>query len=101
MNTPALARRLGINIDTADIKRITCKNQYILARSKEQLEEKIKTYKEKLNSNSSYGKFKKNPRLDEIIKDIENGMDRFTFCAKYSLSRDSYSKYRRKYYFKR
>ena len=50
---------------------------------------------------SSYGKFKKNPRLDEIIKDIENGMDRFTFCSKYSLSRDSYTKYRRKYYFKK
>ena len=100
-NLSALSKRLNTYIDRAAIGRITCKNQYILARDKEKLEEKIKTYEEKINSNSSYGKFKKNPRLDEIIKDIENGMDRFTFCSKYSVSRDSYTKYRRKYYFKR
>ena len=100
-NLSALSKRLNTHIDRAAIGRITCKNQYILARDKEKLEEKIKTYEEKINSNSSYGKFEKNPRLDEIIKDIENGMDRFTFCSKYSLSRDSYTKYRRKYYFKK
>ena len=59
VNTPALARRLNINIDNADIRRMICKKQYILARSKEKLEEKIKTYEEKLNSNSSDSKSKK------------------------------------------
>ena len=51
------------------------KIQYILARNKEKLEEKIKTYEEKLNSNSNSkpnsGKFKKDSRADEIIEDIK------------------------------
>ena len=42
---------------------MTCKKQYILARSKEKLEEKIKTYEEKLNSNSSDGEFKKESQI--------------------------------------
>ena len=94
MNIPALARRLGINIDTSDIRRITCKSQYILARSKEKLEEKINFFKEKLNSKSSDGKFKKDPRADEIIKDIKGGMTCATFMCKYNMCKKSYYNYK-------
>ena len=61
VNIPALAIRLNINIDTSDIRNRTCKSQYILARSKEKLEENIKFFKENpiSNSNSSDGKSKK------------------------------------------
>ena len=61
VNTNALAKRLNINIDTADVRRMTCKKQYILARSKEKLEENIKFFKE--NPNSSNGKSKKESQL--------------------------------------
>ena len=94
VNIPALSKRLSINIDTSDIRNITCKSQYILARSKEKLEEKIKTYKEKLNSNSSDGRFKKDPRADEIIKDIKGGMTCATFMCKYNMCKKSYYNYK-------
>ena len=61
VNTPALARRLGINIDNADVRRMICKKRYVLARSKEKLEENIKFFKE--NPNSSNGKSKKESQL--------------------------------------
>ena len=94
VNIPALAIRLNINIDTSDIRNITCKSQYILARSKEKLEEKIKIFKEKLNSNSNSGKFKKDPRADEIIKDIKSGMTCATFMCKYNMCKKSYYNYK-------
>lgn len=95
-NTNALAKRLNINIDNADVRRMICKKQYILARSKEKLEEKIKTYEEKLNSNPSYsfGKFEKNPRADEIIKDIKRGMTCLEFVCKYNMCKKSYYNYK-------
>ena len=94
LNIPALARRLSINIDSSDIRNITCKSQYILARSKEKLEEKIKIFKEKLNSNSNSGKFKKDPRADEIIKDIKGGMTCATFMCKYNMCKKTYYNYK-------
>ena len=100
VNTPALARRLGINIDNADVKRKICKKRYVLARSKEKLEENIKFFKEnpnpnsnsangkkeKLNSKSSNGKFKKEPSEDEIIEDIKRGMCCAIFMCKYHMT---------------
>ena len=110
LNTPALARRLNINIDNADVKRMICKKRYILARSKEKLEENIKIFKENLNSNSSDGKskkrksysnskpnsgrFKKDPRADEIIKDIKGGMTCATFMCKYNMCKKTYYNYK-------
>ena len=118
LNIPALARRLSINIDSSDIRNITCKSQYILARSKEKLEEKIKFFKENLNtkssdgkkeklkskpsngkkenlnSKSSDGKFKKDPRADEIIKDIKGGMTCATFMCKYNMCKKTYYNYK-------
>lgn len=96
INTPALAKRLNINIDNADVRRMICKKQYILARTKEKLEEKIKTYEEKLNSNSSYGKFKKEPSEDEIIEDIKRGMCCAIFMCKYHMTQKSYYTYKNK-----
>lgn len=102
VNTPALAIRLNINIDTRAIRKIICKSQYILARSKEKLEEKIKTYEENLNSkpsngkkeNSNSGRFKKDPRADEIIKDIKGGMTCATFMCKYNMCKKTYYNYK-------
>ena len=86
VNTPALARRLNINIDNADVKRKICKKRYILARSKEKLEENIKFFKENPNPNSSNGKFKKEPSEDEIIEDIKRGMCCAIFMCKYHMT---------------
>ena len=96
VNTPALARRLGINIDNADVKRKICKKRYVLARSKEKLEENIKFFKENpiSNSNSNSGRFKKDPRADEIIKDIKGGMTCATFMCKYNMCKKSYYNYK-------
>ena len=94
VNTPALARRLNINIDNADVKRMICKKRYILARSKEKLEENIKFFKENPISNSSDGKFKKDPRADEIIKDIKGGMTCATFMCKYNMCKKTYYNYK-------
>ena len=118
VNTPALAIRLNISIDSRAIKRIIRKSQYILARSKEKLEEKINFFKENLNTKSSDGKkeklkskpsngnkenlnskssdgrFKKDPRADEIIKDIKQGMSCATFMCKYNMCKKSYYNYK-------
>ena len=110
VNTPALARRLNINIDNADVKRKICKKRYVLARSKEKLEENIKFFKENPISNSSDGKskkrksysnskpnsgrFKKDPRADEIIKDIKQGMTCAAFMCKYNMCKKSYYNYK-------
>ena len=118
VNTPALAIRLNISIDSRAIKRIICKSQYILASSKEKLEEKINFFKENLNTKSSDGKkeklkskpsngnkenlnskssdgrFKKDPRADEIIKDIKGGMTCATFMCKYNMCKKTYYNYK-------
>ena len=94
VNIPALAIRLSINIDSSDIRNITCKSQYILARSKEKLEEKIKIFKEKLNSNSNSGRFKKDPRADKIIEDIKGGMTCAAFMCKYHMCKKTYYTYK-------
>ena len=94
LNINALAKRLNINIDTADVRRMTCKKQYILARSKEKLEEKINIFKENLNTKSSDGRFKKDSRADEIIKDIKQGMTCAAFMCKYNMCKKSYYNYK-------
>ena len=98
VNTPALAIRLGINIDNADVKRKICKKRYVLARSKEKLEENIKFFKENPISNSNSkpnsGRFKKDPRADKIIEDIKGGMTCAAFMCKYHMCKKTYYTYK-------
>ena len=53
-----------------------------------------KMIKEKLNSKSSDGRFKKDSRADEIIKDIKQGMTCAAFMCKYNMCKKSYYNYK-------
>ena len=48
----------------------------------------------KENSNSNSGRFKKDPRADEIIKDIKQGMNCATFMCKYNMCKKTYYNYK-------
>lgn len=78
-------------------------NRYIVARSKEELENKIEKYYQKLQThqNRLYNISHNNRNFvsnitDEMIEDIKNDMREKDFCIKYKVCRKTYNNYKHK-----
>ena len=54
----------------------------------------LKKRKSYSNSKPNSGRFKKDPRADEIIKDIKRGMTCATFMCKYNMCKKTYYNYK-------
>lgn len=75
------------------------KNRYILARTKEDLEEKIKEYYYRKDNGivRNDGRFT-SKITDEMFNDIKNGMREKDFIIKYSVCRKTYQNYKTQIY---
>ena len=87
-------------VTTRHLKCLLINGRYILARSKEELEEKIKEYYKKIENE---GAIKNNGQFvskltDEMVEDIKNGMREKDFVLKYSVCRKTYQNYKSQIY---
>lgn len=90
VNVPALNSVLGTNIRTSAIRNKCYKKRYIIARSKNDLEQKIESYNN-LTDSHFIDKYCK-----DMERDLKNGISEKEFCAKYNVCRKSYNNYKKR-----
>ena len=88
-------KSVGSNSKHAAGATIIICNEWIVARTKEQLEEKIQKYYSQTERDS--GKFKQKLEFSEELKTDLQTMKWPEFCTKYNVSRCSYYNYLKKY----
>lgn len=90
---PELGKILGIKIYTGAVKNKTVNNKYIIARTKEEIQKNIASFKSgKLTI--SGGKYS-SKLTDEMKEDILNGIREKDFIIKYKVCRKTYSNYKK------
>ena len=94
-----------IGITTRHLETLLIKNRYIVARTKEKLEEKIEKYNSRVQTGiNSKRRIIRNPGMftskltEEMIEDIKNDIRAKDFCAKYSVCRKTYHNYKNQIY---
>lgn len=94
------------NVTTRHMSCLLIQSRYIVARTREQLEEKIQKYEYLLTEEGQAEQKKKFVTAphsvlkltDEMIEDINNKMRAKDFCQKYSVCRKTYHNYKNKVY---
>ena len=94
-----------IGITTRHLETLLIKNRYIVARTKEKLEEKIEKYNSRVRTGiNSKRRIIRNPGMftskltEEMIEDIKNDIRAKDFCVKYSVCRKTYHNYKNQIY---
>lgn len=95
-----LSKILGIKLYTSQIRYNLVANRYILAKTNEELKNKIEKLKNELqyenhNHLKNNGMFK-TKFCDEMKIDLINGMSEKEFCEKYNVCKTSYCNYKKK-----
>ena len=83
-----------IGITTRHLETLLFKNRYIVARTKEKLEEKIEEYNNRTRNPGMFA----TKLTEEMIEDIKNDIRAKDFCVKYSVCRKTYHNYKNQIY---
>ncbi len=87
VSLPCLAKILNIKLDTSQIRYNLTNGRYVIARTKEVLQEKIEKVKK---AKTRYCK-------ENVILDLQNGIKALEFCRKYNVCRKTFYNYKRKF----
>ena len=91
----ALNNILNESLKTSDIRNLLCREKYILSRSLQDLENKKLIVKDKISSSNISTKFT-SKLINEMIRDIKDGMKEKDFLHKHKVCKKTYYNYKNK-----